>query len=385
MPENPARNPVQGLAWRLLAGAESHPALIRRSDKSSRPTVERPARSFPAMALLSDPALDIRQYLEDLATIAVGSAHQAEDMLLEVRKGHRKTRRGIALVTSFGAIGLVVGAAGFSAGRNANIGFSEVRDELVALRSTGQDIASLQQQRKAEEAALARQEAVREALQQQIADLQRQARLLQDQVTRGTQDVEDAKAATSKRREDVQASSGSQHDEVALRSHNLSTAASEDGNARAQVEATRTDTERSRPPPGVLQQGMREKPAPAHQGAHTPQTAVLALRPQSTSPLIPASTVVRAIPVLIPEPSASQQLLIARQWLAAGRLDRARHVLAMAQTRMVLQPFEPDRAAARGVNALATNVGDAIRWLDMGSNEQAMQALDKALFNASSN
>jgi hypothetical protein len=45
------------------------------------------------MALLSDPALDVRQYLENLVTIAVGSAREAEDTLFEVRKANKKARR----------------------------------------------------------------------------------------------------------------------------------------------------------------------------------------------------------------------------------------------------------------------------------------------------
>ena len=87
----------------------------------------------------------------------------------------------------------------------------------------------------------------------------------------------------------------------------------------------------------------------------------------------------------MPEGSAYQQLLIARQWLATGRLDQARRALAVVQTRMVLQPVEPDQPNARGVNALATEVGNAIRWLDLGSNGQAMQALNQAVFSAGAN
>jgi hypothetical protein len=81
------------------------------------------------------------------------------------------------------------------------------------------------------------------------------------------------------------------------------------------------------------------------------------------------------------ERSASQELWMARQWLATGRLDQARRVLARLQTQMVLQPVS-DRPAVGGVNAPAAEVGNAIRWLDMGSNAQAMQALNQALLKA---
>ena len=87
----------------------------------------------------------------------------------------------------------------------------------------------------------------------------------------------------------------------------------------------------------------------------------------------------------MPEASAYQQLLIARQWLTTGHLDQARHVLAMVQTRLVPQPVEPDQPNKHAVNVLATEVGNAIRWLDMGANGQAMQALNQAVFNAGVN
>ena len=189
MLENPARSPAQRLARRLLAEAKSCPALVHRSRDSSTVTKGRSGRSFPAMALLSEPALDIRQYLEDLVTIAVGSAQQARDMLIEARKVNRTAWRRVAVVASFGALGLIVGIAGLTASHSANVKLSEVREEVRALQKLGQDIASLQQQRKAEEAAFARQQAAREALLQQIADLQQQTASLRDQVARGSRDV----------------------------------------------------------------------------------------------------------------------------------------------------------------------------------------------------
>jgi hypothetical protein len=85
------------------------------------------------------------------------------------------------------------------------------------------------------------------------------------------------------------------------------------------------------------------------------------------------------------EPSASQQLLVARQWLATGQLDQARHGLAMIQTRLVLQPIDPSQSGLRGADALATDIGNAIRWLDMGSAGAAMQALNQAVLNSGAN
>jgi hypothetical protein len=51
----------------------------------------------------------------------------------------------------------------------------------------------------------------------------------------------------------------------------------------------------------------------------------------------------------------------------------------MVQTQMVLQPVTPDRPAAEGGNPSATDVGNAIRWLDIGASGQAMQAIDRAI------
>jgi hypothetical protein len=125
--------PVERLARRLLAAAEASPALIGRAKTAPAVANPRVAESFAAMALLSDPALDVRQYLEDLVTIAVNSAQQAEDLAVQAREASRKARRGMAVVASIGAVGLVVGVAGFAASRSANIRLAEMRGEVGAL------------------------------------------------------------------------------------------------------------------------------------------------------------------------------------------------------------------------------------------------------------
>ena len=351
MPKNPDRTPVQRLTWRLLADAESRPALIHRSENPAKVTNERSIRSFPAMALLSDPAVDVRQYLENLVTIAVGSAREAEDTLFELCKANKKARRAIAVVASLGALGLMVGVAGFTGSRSVNER-SEVRREVVAPSDAAQDIASLQQQRKVEEASLASQEAARAALQHQIADLQQQANALRDQVTRSSRELEAANIEAAKLPHNSPPKGASSQDQVAL--------------------GSQTTPQASAAEPAT---SSRQKP-------HGQQLAVLPLRPPTTSSLIPAATTVQPIPVFMHEPSASQQLLIARQWLATGRLDQARRILAVVQTRVVLQPTGPNGSSSPSVNALATNVGNAIRWLDMGSAGAAMQALNQAMLNA---
>ena len=77
--------------------------------------------------------------------------------------------------------------------------------------------------------------------------------------------------------------------------------------------------------------------------------------------------------------SPVQRLMTARQWLAAGRPDEARRLLAMVQTQLVLQPVTPDGPEARGTSAPAGHVGNAIRWLDLGAGRQAIQAINEAI------
>ena len=112
--------------------------------------------------------------------------------------------------------------------------------------------------------------------------------------------------------------------------------------------------------------------------------AVLPPGVSSASPPDLVSSATPRVPVFMQGPGASHQLLIAREWLVTGRLDQARRVLAMVQTRMVFQPVD-EPPAAQGVTALATDVGNAIRWLDMGAKDQAMQALNQAMHNAGAN
>jgi hypothetical protein len=56
--------------------------------------------------------------------------------------------------------------------------------------------------------------------------------------------------------------------------------------------------------------------------------------------------------------------------------------LAMDQTQMVLRPVTPHQPVAEGGHPSATDVGAAIRWLDMGASSQAMQAISRAINHA---
>src|SRR5262245_14668737 len=128
-PEEQPKSPVERMAARLLAEAEAQPGLIRRGG-----SMKRWDDPFPAMALLSDPTTDVRRYLEDLVSIAVTSAQQAEEVSAEAREASRKARRGMLVVAGFGALGILVGVAGFAASRNANVHLADLRDELAELQ-----------------------------------------------------------------------------------------------------------------------------------------------------------------------------------------------------------------------------------------------------------
>lgn len=133
--------PAGQMAQRLLADAQAWPALIGRCDPASavikggaRESEPTPRAAFPAMALLSDPTLDIRRYLEELVAIATNSARRVEDVSLQACEGSRKARRGMVAVACLGALGLIVGIGGFAASRAANVRLSEIRKDLGALQ-----------------------------------------------------------------------------------------------------------------------------------------------------------------------------------------------------------------------------------------------------------
>jgi hypothetical protein len=356
--------------------------LIHRCDDRSTVTKGRSSSTFRATALLSDPSPDIRRYLEDLATIANRSTQQAEGTRSEARKVNRKARRRLAVIASFGALGLMVGIAGLAASRSANVRLSEIRDQVRVLQKLEQETALLQQQRKVLEAALANEQSAQEALLRQIADLQQQMASLQNKAARGSRDVNIELAKPSQSVEAPQLAQGAS---VVDQPKGRQTPQRKILNPPQQATFLQDQITRRDVTDALQQERKAEQATPGRQKPHGQQMTALPPQPLSAPSLIPASTSARPITALLPEASPYQQLLIARQWLTTGRLDEARHVLAMVQTRMVLQPVDPDRPNRYGVNALATEVGNAIRWLDMGADRQAMQALNQAVLTAGAN
>jgi hypothetical protein len=204
----------------------------------------------------------------------------------------------------------------------------------------------------------------------QIADLQRQNGTLQRQLAEHQQEL------------------AQRTGELLQRAHDLEAARAEAQKLRDVVETLR-------------HQPQGEQASPARQKTEGQQTAVagsagaVATKPaprptrlppvrqpaQSTPTPQPASPVLTQQPMQPTPtlPSATQQLQSARQWLSVGRTDEARRVLAMVQTQMVFVPVTPDQPAALGLNPSATDVGDAIRWLDIGAIGQAMRSITRAI------
>jgi hypothetical protein len=180
------------------------------------------------------------------------------------------------------------------------------------------------------------QETARDALQRQIADLQRQVGDLENQIAQRSHEVEIRRAET-------------------------------DG-LRRSLETTRaeTNTLRQAEENALAREGLEKQLATANALRRPP-----APRPASL-PFAPTPT----------GSSAARQLLNAQQWLAIGRPDEARQILVMVQTQMGLRPVTPGHPMAEGGNPSATDIGAAIRWLDMGANGQAMQAINRAISHA---
>jgi hypothetical protein len=121
------------LAERLLADATASPALIGRSDPIDSPRDEQSAR-LSTLALLSDPALDVRPYLDELVTVAIAAARVAEDLSEEVRVSSRKAGRQTLLFGCLSAVGLLFGATGFAASISSEAKLAQIRTQVAALQ-----------------------------------------------------------------------------------------------------------------------------------------------------------------------------------------------------------------------------------------------------------
>jgi TolA-binding protein len=186
--------------------------------------------------------------------------------------------------------------------------------------------------------AVGEQQAAQDNLQRQIADLQRQAGDLQNQIAQRSHDIEAKRAEMDGLRQGLEAMRA---ETDTLRQQRQ---AEEDALARSKVQEKQMATANA----------PRRPPAP----------------PRPVSPPPPFA------------PALTQSLLNAQQWLAAGRPDEARSILATVQTQMVFRPVTPGHPVAEGGNPSATEIGAAIRWLDVGASSQAMQAINRAINHA---
>jgi len=151
--EASSRLPIEQFARLLMQSARDNPQLIRRHglvlarEKPVADAAPPAADGFAPMSLLADPTFDVRQYLEDLASIAVNASRQAEDAQRQARQSSRKTRYAMAAVVTFGILGVGVGSAGYITSRSANGQLSEVNGNLRAVetlqRETGDQLAAI--------------------------------------------------------------------------------------------------------------------------------------------------------------------------------------------------------------------------------------------------
>ena len=189
--------------------------------------------------------------------------------------------------------------------------------------------------------------AARDTLNHEIADLQRQDNELQSQLAAHRQEL--AQSAQ----------------EPVRRTHDLDPVQAEANKLRQQ-----RDTEDVRRAIDGLRQAKLSPPPKAQEQ----QAAVASSRP--ADPIRLPGQLEPNLPPAQP-PSTSQQLQSAQQLLSGGRPGEARRVLAMVQAQMIFGPVH--QPAAQGGNTSPSDVGDAIRWLDMGASDRAMQSVTRAI------
>ena len=239
------------------------------------------------------------------------------------------------------------------------------------------------------------QQAASDPSKHQVSWLQQQASVLQTQIDQRKQELDQRTQELNQ----IKQALGQSTQELNQRTQELNQR-TQDLNQRTQqiaqqsheVDALRGEADKLRKSLETLRQQQQRAAQEAAQARQKTQDQQLAMANQSAvanqsrpspvrRPGSPDQQVASNAPATQPmlTPSASQQLMTARQWLAAGRPEEARRVLAVVQTQMVFQPVTPDQPVEQEGNASATYVGDAIRWLDRGANGQAMAAINRAI------
>jgi hypothetical protein len=119
MPDDFTQPSTESLARLILACAEDDPTLVRRSRARGRamqkreddtPTTQR--APLPSLALASHSSLSSTQQLEELVSLAVTSAQEAEYALQRTHAAGKRMRRGMWLFAGVSAVGMMAGVAG---------------------------------------------------------------------------------------------------------------------------------------------------------------------------------------------------------------------------------------------------------------------------------
>jgi hypothetical protein len=137
LPPQAGISAVVRLAESLLAEAEACPALIMRSAPVGV-GVETQAERLPTLALLSEPALDVRPYLEHLVSLAAASARRSELLAEQARRLSRNARRQMLAACCMSLLAVLFGVVGFFDGRNQNTGRAQLRSQTNVLAAQQQ-------------------------------------------------------------------------------------------------------------------------------------------------------------------------------------------------------------------------------------------------------
>ena len=234
-------------------------------------------------------------------------------------------------------------------------------------------------------------------LQQQLAERSQQLEQQTQQLQQKTRDAEAAQAEADRLRQAMdaarqqrQAADGAKVAQLSARATELDRRSQELNDRKRDLDqrgrdadAAQAEADRLRQVIDALRQQNKAEQAPVvHQKTEDASLARQKPKPQQ-SPTTPSQEPLRAQHRPSEAAVPGRQLVTAKQWLAAGRPDEARRLLATAQTEMVLQPVTPDAPDAQGGSASASEVGNAIRLLDIGANRQAMEAINRAIEAAS--
>jgi hypothetical protein len=107
---DPIEPPVQEVARILLELSRQEPSLVGRSRALARDNTPR-VPVFDLAALAGFTQIDLAQRMEDLTSIAMAAAQQAEEAFRQARETVRITRRNAVVFSLLGAVGILAAAA----------------------------------------------------------------------------------------------------------------------------------------------------------------------------------------------------------------------------------------------------------------------------------